>query len=266
MDSNDRLELEDFPPDIHRYPYKGRDDFLRIHESFLPNGPEYFLMTNVDKDSFERDFVNTDEGLFIRAWNEYCFSTKSLLIRMPPCEFHASAVGSFTGEVLMATRELGPKYRLVAYGDRAINIGGKSLAVDGGFVLKSDPNRRVPTVVFEVGLSESGTHMQRKIDFWLTQSNGLIQAVVFIRLRREWQVVLQRWGISNGAPAMEQETIIEKIYGRKRSDPSTVQVTNAPFIIPFNKLYLRDPLPNSRERDIHLSQESLELMFTDIWR
>lgn len=264
MDSNGRLELDDFPPCIHRYPYKGRDDFLRIYESYLPNGPVYFLMKNVNKDSFERDFVNTDEDLFIKAWKEYCFSTKSLLIRMPPSAPHAAAVGFSISFLTMATRELGPEYRVRPFAAGRIDIGGKSLAADGGFMPKSDPQRRVPTVVFEVGVSESGPLMQRKIGFWLTRTDGAIQAVIVIRLKNEREVVLQRWCISNGAPAMEQETVMEKLYGTT-SELSTIRVTNAPFVIPFEKLYLREPRPNSRERDIHLSQQDLKELLSDIW-
>jgi hypothetical protein len=79
------VELKGFPPSTHQYPYQGRDDFLAIldYERSLPYSKhETFLVTNINKKTFKRDFHYSDDTLFSRSWKEYLSHLNILLIKI----------------------------------------------------------------------------------------------------------------------------------------------------------------------------------------
>jgi len=260
------IESEGLPPNIHHYPYKGRDDYEEIwnYEHSLPDQLEYFLITNIGKAAFEHNFLNNEEHLFRNSWKDYFISTNSLLIRMPT-KAHERAARNFGYYVKKEADLISPECRLVLCGSSDIHSDTQVKRPDESFLPRTLQNREDPTVVVEVALSESSTDLQKSAECYLNNSNGVVKVLITIRLQHKQEMVLRRWCIRNGAPVIDQETIIVKRRRKTRSNQDTLHFTNAPFIIPFQDLYLRQPAPRTDEGDVKLTQNVLTMLVGDTW-
>jgi len=139
-----------------------------------------------------------------------------------------------------------------------MDIDGKLVVPEASFVPECLEEREYTTVIVEVAFSEPDAYLHDKVNFWLRKSNGAVQTVIIIRVKAgdRRKVVLQRWCMNNGAIVMEQETVVEKQYGKTRPPQAEIRVTNDPFVIPFDKVYLRQRTRSAR--DIRITGEGLE--------
>jgi len=265
MEDSLARELEYVLPSIHRYPYKGRDDFVEIwdYELSIPDRDDYFLMTNINKHTFEHDFVGTDDNFFLKTCNEYCHLSQSLLIRMRSAE-REYARAEFTNLISVAAVQMGLPHALQFLGSRDYQLGPKKKQADDAYVPKVLASRPYPSVVLEVAWSESASKLRADAERWLTVSNGEVKAAITILVKkRSFDIIIQRWNIVDGALVIQQETRIMKQDSGVNSRASVVFI-GAPFIIPFHILFLRPAAPSTNEGDIVLADIDLIHLARDI--
>ncbi|KAJ6119289.1 hypothetical protein N7523_003569 [Penicillium sp. IBT 18751x] len=255
--------FEDLFPGIRRYPYKGRDDFETVanHEFTLPDRREYFLVTNLSKDTFEADFLNNDDN----SWKEYFYNLQVLVAKMalPPHEAACRALGQVIMTAANNNKSLDDLI-LLTQGASHVMLGTSKKCPDESFRPIDFVNRAFPTVVIETALTESDKKLEDDATRWVRDSNGQVTAIT-IRLERATEhIVLRRWVWANNTAVIKQETTITNGCGNRRGQRPPALITNEPFIIPYRELYGRNAV-GSMDQDISVGRRELEEICVQAW-
>lgn len=252
------------PDVIPSYPYRGRAQFLRDYNralSTICDENEWFILTDIDKQIFTTVFEHPESGE-CSSWTSYDVQLQLLLIKMPPTA-HGIATGVF-GTILMdALEPMGMKWSLCPLGDskHIAEMGAKK--PDQAWIPLRVPrgqSRTWPTLVLEVGLSETKAKLQRDVRFWHHASEGRVKVILTIHINRNRpEISIEKWetGANNRCKR------IQRIVMSKR-ERGTTCVAGGPLVIDFAKLFLRQPdLP--KEQDISIGDEDLDRLARFIW-
>ncbi|KAJ5676953.1 uncharacterized protein N7477_002586 [Penicillium maclennaniae] len=269
---NDGLSQEIIP----QYPYNGRDNFLAIldHEFTPPFAKnEFLLCTNISDGQFQRDFLHSDENdendkRILRSVKEYSSSSQSLLVKMhsAPHEQAISALVQLITE--KAVRQgISDELNFPRSESRRLHPGQNTIIkeADDSIVPMAFRDRGSPTITIEVARSESDVQLQRDAENWLVGSHGQVLSVITILVRQEsHDLVLRRWTMQSGAPAVAQEVLVNVHRSRLRNQ-DRFNVSGGPFTIPFFHLFLRQPNPNSNEADFQFTAVDLDRLARRTW-
>ncbi|KAJ5121860.1 uncharacterized protein N7443_001967 [Penicillium atrosanguineum] len=261
--------LEGFLPGVHRYPYKGKDDFPNVmnYELTLPDRREFFLVTNLSQHTFEADFFNTEDKPFSHSWKEYFYDSQLLVVEMLPRVPHERAsrrLSQFIMSVADANAQLSPDNLIIPDGTAAVQLGTSAKCPDESFRPLYFAHQAFPTVIVETAFTESPQKLEQDARRWVTQSNGQVTVITVHLEESTERIVLQRWVLANGSPVRRQETTITNVRGARRNEGASVQITNAPFIIPYQELLARAPR-SSNDRDISIDVMALGLLCEQVW-
>ena len=106
--------------------------------------------------------------------------------------------------------------------------------------------------MIEVGFSEPPPRLTSDARFWLSESNGDVQMVITIKVEQSLpKLVFESRELINDRLERQQVVTIRK------GDNNHIYIENQPFIIGFDKLFLR-PASTARETDIHLDKDMLK--------
>lgn len=257
--------LGDLMPDaIPSYAYRGRGQFLRDYNhalSTVGDTSEWFILTGVDQHTFTTVFEHPESGDYSN-WASYDCQLQLLLIKIP-LPAHEIATHVFSTLLMDALEPMGMKWSICPIGEskHVAEMGAKQ--PDQAWIPLRVPrgqSRTWPTLVLEVGLSETKAKLQRDIRFWHYASEGRVKAILTIHINRNRpEVSIEKWE----ADANNRCKRMQRIVMSKRQRGTTV-VAGGPLVIDFSKLFLRLPhLP--KERDIIISDEDLESLARFIW-
>jgi hypothetical protein len=255
---------DDLP--FNRYPYQGKGDFLNLmdYERSLPNRSSIFLITNINKQQFERQFLNTHDRTFSWMWKEYIYSSRLHFVKMP-LRPHEIAGRSFALLIILtAEQQMGSALGIVNYGTSDFMLN-ESIKCANESLIPEILERRLeyPPVVIEI--SESQAKLDYDANSWLIGSDGAVKAVITVHIKGDQKIMIQRWCLESDVPVVKQETTMTKLFRKTtRSSSTTVQVANAPFTIPFEQLYLREPTPHTNEGDIQITDSQLRKLANNI--
>lgn len=121
-----------------------------------------------------------------------------------------------------------------------------------------------PSFVIEAGWSESTAKLERDARWWIGASNGDVKGVITAAVhRRSRSIMLQYWqSVPSQLRSDPDKRVIKSTYHTtifQANKDQPIRVSNAPFIIPFEDIFLRGAEPNTKECDIVISREELEL-------
>ena len=258
------------PRRIPQHPYNGRDDFLAIldYEFPLPFPKnEFLLFTNISDGQFQRDFLHSDETIFLRSWKEYSSSFQLLLVKMlsPP---HEQAIAVLVQLIIekAVLQGLSDELQFLRSQNRRLDLDQDTISkqADDSIVPTAFNNRGSPTITIEVARSESDALLQRDAENWLRGTQGLLSVITILVCRDSHNLELRRWIMQNGAPVVAQEVLVNVRRSRTRKQDH-FDVTGGPFTIPFFHLFLRQPNPNSSEADFHLTAVDLDRLARMTW-
>ena len=129
-------------------------------------------------------------------------------------------------------------------------------APDASYLPRSLPTNRSakwPSLVLEVGYSESASKLRNEASWWLSESQGDVRAVITLKVFRNHRMHLEMWQFRDGAawprPIMTQEVTVTK--------NASGYSASARMVIRFEDLFLRAPAGNG-ERDIVFDHDDLE--------
>ncbi|KAJ5124070.1 uncharacterized protein N7515_007895 [Penicillium bovifimosum] len=256
-------------PSIRRYPYKGTEQFLefikmeqsRQKEEF--EASEWVLFTNVNKQTFNRDFLNTNRMVLERCWNSYDSSQDLLLVKTTVLRAHDITAHVFAKLLIDCLRPMDLDNNLQLFRSAScIAENGSAKQPDCQYVPDSLPRARTdkwPSLVVETGFSESPCKLMSDARFWLSESNGDVQVVLTIKIGRSSpNIVLEAWEL------VDDKVKCQQIVSVSKGENGHLYFQGQPLIISFEKLFLRLPsIPN--ERDITLDEASLEQLATHVW-
>lgn len=261
--------LGDLGPPIRRYLYKGIKQFLDILKVELHRQQEdldvseWVLFTNVTRQAFDRDFLNSDDKIIERCWNSYDSTQNLLLVKMPVSRPHEIASRLFERLLFESLEPMGLTRCLRSFGSATcVGANGSAKQPECQFLPKRLPRARTdewPSVVVEGGFSESPSKLMSDARFWLEQSNGDVQMVITIKIYQSTpEIVLESWEHVNDRAKRNQVVTINK------GENGHLYLRGQPFIIGFQKLFLRPPsIP--RETDIRFDDHILKELATEIW-
>jgi hypothetical protein len=131
-----------------------------------------------------------------------------------------------------------------------------------------------PTIVIEVGFSETLRKLRNNARLWFSMSSNNVQIVILIAVRAaNNQIIIEKWAVGPlpagrrrtrhtppQVPQIEQEITIT------RTPPNTFAITSgvAPLILEFSRLFLRPAV--GAEHDIVYTQAHLVNIAAAIFR
>jgi hypothetical protein len=233
---------------------------------------EYLIVKDVDKNTMDR--IENLEYSGVRCeWHE----DLEILIVKVPTKAHETAAAQFGAEIDFAARIMGlprEEHQLIGAGTNSAQGGSPKKEPDWSMVntnIRPNP-ADFPSIVVEVGFSETLPKLREDAELWFSMSNNTVQIVILIAIHRtNNQIIFEKWTVQptgrratrhtpSQLPQAEQEITIT------RTPPNTFTITNgaAPLVLEFNRLFLRQPVGG--EHDIRLTQMQLIGVARDVFR
>ncbi|KAJ5687004.1 hypothetical protein N7536_009623 [Penicillium majusculum] len=130
-----------------------------------------------------------------------------------------------------------------------------------------------PTVVIEVGVSESYRKLRKDAEWWLTNSRGDVKLVIIVSISRKTPNVTFETvtlDLPVNSLRLQRPRYVPKIrqsitVSRKKNEPnSPITITpRVPLTIGFEELFCRQPVPP--EHNIDLSPDRLRRISKHVW-
>jgi hypothetical protein len=214
-----------------------------------------------------------------------------LIVKIPTAE-HEAAASNIGCKMVSAFTLMGiPDYEVWAVGSQTYRAPTSSKEADIAYRPSSFRNSKDawPTIVFEVGASESLGGLRWDARWWLRETGGDVKIVILIHIHRERKRLdIEKWELVPAPvvpsratranpnppllpplppiPTMMREITIVPVT----TTPNTVvgppfTITGAPLVLEFHKILLRPANP-PRETDITFTVQDLENFATFFWR
>ena len=184
-------------------------------------------------------------------------SNNLIIVNMPSRE-HEKAIHYFGQLLEESLNEMRPKLSLKLEASGAADVQGttRCKAPDASYLPRSLPANRSakwPSLVLEVGYSESASKLRNDASWWLAESQGDVRVVMTLKVLRNYRMHFEMWQFRDGAarprPIMTQEATVTK--------SASGYSASAGMVIRFEDLFLRAPAGNG-ERDIVFDHDDLE--------
>ena len=145
--------------------------------------------------------------------------------------------------------------------------GGRSKEADEAY----RPSTRVlptdwPSVVVEVGVSESLSQLHTDAHFWLTQSGGQTRIVILLTVKKATRVMtIERW---EDMPRTQQTRRLSPHHNPTKMQALTLQangqLSGGPLLIPASKVYDTLP-PGLGQNEFTFTGQDLAQYIQDYW-
>ena len=145
-----------------------------------------------------------------------------------------------------------------------IDVGGMRREPDGQLVLNPVPAGYLskPTMILEVGLSESAAQLRRDGAMWVDPNRGAINIAVMVKVdQRQPKITIEMW---TWDPASVQAQCIRTIVISESLSGDKVTITGSPLKIPFDLLFRRQST-GPLEKDIALDRKMFEKLARRVW-
>jgi hypothetical protein len=237
------------------------------------------------------DFVKIDDARHkIGKIRMTYYSDLHLLIVKIPSAAHEAAASNIGNEVLVELRVMGiGRYEFWSVNSQRYQAVTSSNEADIAYKPSSFRRGETawPTLVFEVGVSESPRGLRFDARWWLRESGGDVKIVILIHIHRgQKRLHIEKWELAPAPPPLPTRAnpnpappaLRPPIPTKTREitivpvtiTPNTVagppfNTTGAPLTLEFHKLLLRPANP-PREADIIFTAQALEDFATFFWR
>lgn len=257
--------LKGLPPTSPIYQYRGIPQFLDAY--FLESdrlGSGFVIFTDVSKDVFEGGFCNSSDSVVRHSISTYDSATRILTIKLTTPE-HARAPQAL-GEMLFdAVSPHTLTKSLISSAGQKLWGDGRAKVSDHGWAPLHRPmvqDQTWPSLVVEVAVSESRAKLRADVAFWLTQTYDQVNIVITIEIAktRSQQIRIDKWVRGHDGQPFQDKTVTIKKTSLQDKKPI---VENAPLTIPFDQLFLRQPL--AEETDIVMSAADLGIIGIKVW-
>jgi hypothetical protein len=294
-------EIEELPPSVNVYHYKGMDDFCRVlslelnrlHSSFrtAPNtgapptggnceGRQDDLITLPQSEvtqsdhiifiieplAFEHDFLNSLEHPSVRGRISFNPRTNILVVKMI-LPTHEQAARAFDDMLKLALQPMG-LYRVIhTWGATTLTApDGTRKEADGGWGPRRHPRGapKKPAVVLEVASSETPGKLRRDCHYWVDPSRGEASMAIGVKIHAQKpQISIEQWEWSSESsrPTKKAHLTIAKSDSKIHFDPDQPLTQ---LIIPFHIVFRR-PAESGRERDIVFAKQELIEFANVVW-
>ena len=191
-----------------------------------------------------------------------------LLIKLIPTREHDVAVMTFSSELAVKLHILGVRCTLLPFGaTRHRALSGRSKEADQAY----QPSTRVlptdwPSLVIEVGVSQSLGKLRSDAHFWLTQSAEQTRVVILIYVKRATRVMtIERW---EDVPSPRPRRLTSPPHNPTMVQTLTLHanglVIDGPLLITASKVYDTLP-PGLGQNDFTFTNQELTQYIQQHW-
>jgi hypothetical protein len=225
---------------------------------------QYLIVRDVDEDIMK----HIEDRGYKGVRYEWHGNFEVLIVKVPTAA-HENAAAAFGFEISFTARTMGLPVERYLTGAATFKAAAGTPRKEGDWSMVPEnvrPNLGdFPTIVIEVGFSETLRKLRNDARLWFSMSSNDVQIVVLIAVRAaDNQIIFEKWALGPVAadrrstrhtppqlPRAEQEITIT------RTPPNTFAITNgtAPLTLEFNRLFLR--LPVGGEHDVVYTQAQL---------
>lgn len=272
--------LSGLPPSTKQYKYKGTHDLLNILKEadvvFDSDNSgatsQYVIIFGVDEQVFINDIIPSPENIVSKCIDAYSPSAQILLIKLTNKCLEQAHTGVLDTLLTKLTQMGDSRRALRATGLALVKAPSRSKGANQEFRPRQLPEGRAetwPSMVIESGYFESKEKLQLDAQWWLAESNGEVRAAVTVSVHRQQRRVdFQKWDYigrqTRTDPERHVSVMRKQITVSKGEDEQTASVSDAPFVISFQDLFLRDPKEN--EGDVVLNEDDLRHIAETVWR
>ncbi|KAJ5689611.1 hypothetical protein N7462_004003 [Penicillium macrosclerotiorum] len=253
--------LEDLPPVIKRYTYKGKEQFYNILKaetdlSEASTESSEFVLFRANKKTIETLLGPVTEDTDIAQFCSSFDTSEQLFLVSMPLGPHNEAISQMSILIRQALSPMGLDYALKEYPGLTVEGEDRGKVPDYGW----GPKRRAcgPSVALEVAYSESDSKLNSDVRFWLHPDYGKADLCLTLRMNKSQpEVRIEKWERQNNRTHRSQ--VIWMI--RNQGEVTTI---GHPLIIPFDALFHRVP-DFPREKDLEISEQHLRALAESIW-
>lgn len=293
QNESDDSDLEGLPPSVRHYVYEGPDQFSRIFRlendrclRSMPNAfgtrinpdtatgslrtkveaeteiNEYFVLS-IDPGTFKRVFISDRLDIPHISSSEFCARTSRLVIKMPN-PVHNQVGIRLHDAIKLALVPMRLDNMVFDWGTVNLDVGNdRNKQADFGWGPRRRPPRtpKRPTVVLEVGLSESHQRLFHDMETWLNPHKGNVRmalSIKAVRNRPKFTIEKWVWDATNRIPSKVQGIVLE------RNETGQITSRGGELMIPFRVIFLREP-EHSREKDIIIDTSELQAIAEIAW-
>ncbi|KAJ5312645.1 hypothetical protein N7508_003475 [Penicillium antarcticum] len=294
-------DIEELPPSVKVYHYKGMDDFCRVvsleHNRLYSSsraaqctraramgeiceGRHNHLITLPQTDgtqsdhiifiiqpsTFIQDFLNPITGHRFHGRISFSPKTNILVLKMALPD-HSQATLAFEDTLKMALQQIDLHHAIFSWGNARLTGGdGTIKEADGGWSPRRPPRGapKRPSVVLEIASSETSAKLRRDAHYWVDPARGQANMAIGVKVfSTNPQITIEQWEWnSQHFRAIQKACLtITKFDGKIRFDPDQ---PTPQLLIPFHLLFRR-AAENNRERDIVFPTQDLVEFATVVW-
>jgi hypothetical protein len=245
-----------------------------LYQATSPTKNQYLVLhpvTENDLAEIEDKRFTINRGLRFT----YCTDIETLIIKVPTPE-HEGVTRTFTWDFMHQIYQMG----LTELGDLkdmgATKYKGTSTNKEPDSCwrpLAARPNKQDwPTLVFEVGVSETLRKLRNDAQWWLANSQGRVRIVLLIKINREARTIhIEKWecrpaahAYANRPPAQVPTKIQTVDIDAHSVVTGNPPATTPPLVLHFQNLLLRQPVP-PQEQDVRYTAQNLQRLAIGIW-
>lgn len=192
-----------------------------------------------------------------------------LIVKYMPSAAHEFTAREFHNIILVKILSMGTdRNELVSFGSRRYHGAHSSKEADEVFVPDSVRNKEDdwPTLVIEVGRSESLSQLRQDVRWWLIESKGDVKIALLVSIKKASSILLiEKWELGV-APLGRSGPVTRSAAINSIGEPKVVQIvevtstgtTGGQLVLEFNKLFLRAAIPP--ETDLIFADQELEVV------
>ena len=220
---------------------------------------KYLRFTNVPPSLVERDFSKSTKMM-------YNYETRSLILKLADGA-HEALKANIRTALTLALYNTGLNWLIIPTGSKRVRGGSCFKEPDESWVPRSHlPGRDMkwPTVVMEVGVSESIEKLKSDAVWWLANSVGQVKLVVIVSINQTSPEITFQTIVLDTAtaiPTVRQSVTTSRVP--KQPDAPITTSPAEPLIIRFEEMLCRQPVPP--EQDLQISLGELETASRYAW-
>ncbi|KAK2814017.1 hypothetical protein FQN50_000421 [Emmonsiellopsis sp. PD_5] len=248
--------VKGLPSDTGEYNYPGfkhLEEFIAQHESL------FVIFNGVSPEEFEKHQDHFPRRL------DYSPSLQLLILNIPVLP-HEEAVGVFGALVGSKAVEMSIRNKIYFRGSTLSTSPGRRKEPDSSWSPRPNPPGRSldwPTVVLEVGFSESSEKVKRDISWWLHESKGNVLLGITIDIKRpSGNIYITSWE-RGGMPTRLHPNPEPRPMQEIKISRNPTSLTGDDLVIPFHQMMLRNPGP--REGDFVFTKNELQDLAEGVW-
>ncbi|GKZ19346.1 hypothetical protein AbraIFM66951_005576 [Aspergillus brasiliensis] len=233
------------------YPYTSPNRMRRLYYDTDPNKTPYLHFTNVPHTLITQS-LELDRFVQTKARITYDYPSRTLIMKggSRRLEF---AKGLFETSLSGYRYATGLRRGIIPCGAATVAEGDVVKEPDLSWYPRNLPpgqGRKWPHMVLHVGWPEGLEYLRREAKLWLEWSKGDVKTVVLMDIG-EKEMGIEKWVTGDEGPQMVQRVLVRKTE-------NGLAALNAPFVMTFQELFLRDPDPEKpQEKDWVLDVEQL---------